>query len=174
MEIIKPNSINPGTGANRARILYRDLGICELCFKPACDRHHKDGNEFHNSKDNIMFLCRIHHMEIDGRLNKFKLLPKKPKLQITKKCKVCGIMSFPLRKGKCHVCNEYYRRNGNNRPRMFIERRIISPCNECGDLFEADSFRSKYCGFCKSIVKRNRHAYYEMERRKIPRIGKGL
>jgi hypothetical protein len=130
MRMLKPNSIVPETGAYRARALYPDLGNCSLCSSPAFDRHHIDGNKFNNNKSNIMFLCRVHHMEVDGRLNKLKALPKKPRLETPRECKVCRKKVYPIRKGRCHSCNEYYRRNGIDKAQILIENSIVSPCNE--------------------------------------------
>jgi hypothetical protein len=51
-------------GRQRARQLY---GVV-----PGMDIHHKDGNTCNNSPQNIMFIPRRYHMEIDGRLEVFK------------------------------------------------------------------------------------------------------
>ena len=32
------------------------------------ERHHVDGNPLNNVPENIAWLCRHHHMELDGRL----------------------------------------------------------------------------------------------------------
>ena len=49
-----------------------ELEDCEKCGKGKAERHHLDDNTANNSKENIMFLCRKCHMEIDGRLEKFR------------------------------------------------------------------------------------------------------
>ena len=41
---------------------------CEVCSNDHSERHHIDGNTLNNSPENIKFLCRKHHMELDGRL----------------------------------------------------------------------------------------------------------
>jgi hypothetical protein len=48
------------------------LGPCERCGKPATDRHHKDADTGNNSPENVQILCRTCHMELDGRLEKFR------------------------------------------------------------------------------------------------------
>jgi len=44
------------------------LGPCNICGKEARDLHHKDGNPFNHSAENIQELCRKCHMVVDGRL----------------------------------------------------------------------------------------------------------
>lgn len=41
--------------------------LCEVCERPAHDRHHRDGDSFNNVIENIAFLCRKCHMDVDGR-----------------------------------------------------------------------------------------------------------
>jgi hypothetical protein len=51
-------------------------------------------------------------MTVDGRIAKIKVsgMPRrKPNMS---PCSVCSEVKPPLRKGKCHRCNEYLRRNG--------------------------------------------------------------
>lgn len=62
--------ITETTGRLRANRMYPELGTCEHpgCEKPAVDRHHIDGNTSHNERSNLAFLCRFHHLEVDGRL----------------------------------------------------------------------------------------------------------
>jgi hypothetical protein len=172
MIIRKPSSTLQGTGAVRCRAIYPVIGNCELCDKLAFDRHHIDGNRLNNNENNIMFLCRTHHMEVDGRLSRFKELPKKPRLETPRECKVCRKKVYPIRKGRCHSCNEYYRRNGIDKVQELIENRIISPCNECGNLFESSDCRRRFCEFCWPIILGNRHAYYELKRRKRKMLNK--
>jgi hypothetical protein len=77
----KGDAIKAQSGRSRAERWFTKKGLmCEFCGKPAIDRHHKDGNTANNSKDNVQFLCRRCHMQIDGRLDKFKK-SKKPDLQ---------------------------------------------------------------------------------------------
>ena len=54
------------TGRQRAIRMYSSRQ-CIICGKPG-ERHHKDGNTLNNNPDNVVFLCRSHHMEADGRL----------------------------------------------------------------------------------------------------------
>ena len=54
-------------GWDRAKRRFQ-LGACEVCGKPARDRHHRDDNPLNNGKANVMILCRRCHMQIDGRL----------------------------------------------------------------------------------------------------------
>jgi len=54
------------TAHGRCRRLYPDPIFCEVCGKKA-ERHHKDDDPFNNERSNIQFLCRKHHVEVDGR-----------------------------------------------------------------------------------------------------------
>lgn len=108
--------ITPNSQRRRARKLYQGLGDCELCGKPAVDRHHKDGNTGHNAFDNIQNLCRRCHMEVDGRLAKLIEAGKITRvISLPRPCAVCSRLYKPLRRGRCHSCNEYLRRNGKDR-----------------------------------------------------------
>lgn len=109
-----------GKGAKnmRARKWFEISGMCERCGeKPACDRHHKDGNPGNNERSNIAFLCRRCHMIVDGRLEQLRETqrknsqPKPPKL-----CVICGKPSKPLSHGRCINCAAYFRRRGIERP----------------------------------------------------------
>ena len=55
------------TGNHRAQIMY-PLEPCEVCGSEKSERHHKDDDTLNNDRSNIQFLCRKHHMEVDGRL----------------------------------------------------------------------------------------------------------
>lgn len=54
-------------GRNIAKRLFPIPDIlCEFCHtRQATDHHHKDGDTWHNYKDNIMFLCRSCHLKLD-------------------------------------------------------------------------------------------------------------
>jgi hypothetical protein len=60
------------TGNDRARRLYPHCPPCVICGALNSERHHKDGNPRNNKPDNIVFLCRRHHMEMDNRLENLK------------------------------------------------------------------------------------------------------
>lgn len=120
----------PKTGHWRARQLF-DLGKCEKCDQSAVERHHKDGNTLNNDPLNIERLCRRHHMESDGRLAQLisnNKIRQKPLPAIP--CITCGVPSKPLRRGKCHKCNEFFRHNGFDwslelsRPRKIISKKV--------------------------------------------------
>lgn len=103
-------------GHKRCRELYPVLGACEHdgCTAPAVDRHHIDGDPFNNARSNVAFLCRRHHMAVDGRgaiLGTFKV-----PVRLGKPCSNCQRSAKPLRRGRCGACNEYLRRTGEERP----------------------------------------------------------
>lgn len=64
----KGDAICRATGGGKARQLFPNLEPCVECGSSKSERHHIDGNPFHNSRSNIMWLCRHHHMKLDGRL----------------------------------------------------------------------------------------------------------
>jgi len=61
-------NIKPESARCRARRTYR-IKFCRICGGKA-EIHHKDGNPLNNEPDNIDFLCRKHHMELDGRIKR--------------------------------------------------------------------------------------------------------
>lgn len=103
------------SGRARARRRYKSIGDCENCgLVKATERHHKDANPLNNERSNIQKLCRRCHMTIDGRIERVRIMcknfPKKPRSEGP--CCVCTEQRWPLRKGRCHRCNEFLRRNG--------------------------------------------------------------
>jgi len=62
------DNIKPSSGRDRARIMYPQQP-CRICGKPS-ERHHKDDNPVNNKPSNVDFLCRKHHMEADGRMER--------------------------------------------------------------------------------------------------------
>lgn len=101
-------------GRFRARSFFRDIGKCETCLESdATDRHHLDGDTWNNERSNIRFLCRSCHMKEDGRLKRFVKsgtnagIKNRSPAQV---CSICSRLSKPLRHGRCHRCNEYFRR----------------------------------------------------------------
>ena len=111
----KGDSATDRAKRRRAQVMYK-LDKCEMCDDKATDRHHIDGIVGHNKRSNLLFLCRRCHMLIDGRMEKLTSL-ERPR-HSPKKCKICGELAKPLRKGLCSKCNEYFRRNGRHRPKL--------------------------------------------------------
>jgi len=102
-------------GRQRARASFA-LGPCERCGKNGVERHHKDANPLNNDPENIEILCRHCHMEIDGRLERFKLTSATAGLRDPRPCITCGEIARPARKGRCTNCAMYFRRTGVERP----------------------------------------------------------
>lgn len=106
---------------------------CQECnIKDAHDRFHKDGDLNNNKLENVIIVCRSCCMKLDGRLETLRLLNKRPRgpnknprpTKPPQPCIICTVLSKPLRKGKCHACNEYYRRNGRERSEILnVEKR---------------------------------------------------
>jgi ribosomal protein L40E len=61
------DAVSEKGGRTRAIRVY-DPQVCVKCGASPADRHHSDGNTANNSQENIAFLCRHCHMELDGRL----------------------------------------------------------------------------------------------------------
>ena len=74
----KGDSISEKGGRGRAQRLYPVVKPCERCGKKKAERHHRDNNTANNEPSNIHFLCRRCHMEIDGRLERFRQVAKRP------------------------------------------------------------------------------------------------
>ena len=141
----------------RARRKFK-LNNCEDCGKLAIDRHHEDGNPGNNSAENVFSLCRRCHMIRDGRLEKLRKMC--PPTKDPKPCTNCQKLSKPLRRGLCHACNEYMRRNGKHRPRREdwykkgITEKRKAPCLDCGNpagRFSGRVVRGR-CSTCYSKV----------------------
>lgn len=60
------------TGRSRAERYFPTPCPCEICGEAKTERHHGDGNPLNNEKGNIFWLCRKHHMEADGRMDKWR------------------------------------------------------------------------------------------------------
>lgn len=63
----KGDGVSEDSGRNRAQRWFQ-LKPCEICGSEKSERHHRDGNTSNNTLENIQFLCRKHHMEVDGRM----------------------------------------------------------------------------------------------------------
>ena len=59
-------NIDAASGRARAQRMYPKQ-LCCVCSSLG-ERHHKDGNPLNNEVNNIDWLCRKHHMKVDGRL----------------------------------------------------------------------------------------------------------
>ncbi len=62
----KGDSIKPKSGRQRAVKMYKS-SPCEVCGSTKSERHHIDGRTYNNLRENIMFVCRKHHVAIDRR-----------------------------------------------------------------------------------------------------------
>jgi len=89
------------------------LTKCESCDAQATDRHHIDGDTGNNVRANIAILCRRCHMIADGRLDAFKRAQRAA--MPPRQCVVCSRDTTRTWKGRCHACNEYFRRNARDR-----------------------------------------------------------
>lgn len=108
----KENATDPQTGRARAERMYSLEGkVCEVCGTTNYDtveRHHKNGNPLNNEPENIQFLCRYHHMIVDGRIQK----PARP-------CSNCGKLVQVSWIGRCENCYSYWRKNEVERPKRY-------------------------------------------------------
>lgn len=65
----KGSDVTPSTGRLRAEKMY-PLQPCEICGSKNSERHHIDRNPVNNSPENILFVCRKHHIIFDERIRK--------------------------------------------------------------------------------------------------------
>lgn len=56
-------------------------------------------------------------MNLDDRLKVLRNIPRPTKPQ---QCIICRLFKKPLRKGRCHACNEYYRKRGKERSEICL------------------------------------------------------
>lgn len=130
----------------RARRLYA-LGCCADCDAPARDRHHVDGNPRNNAPANVIPLCRRCHMARDGRLARFPMLPRRARTP-PRPCIVCAQLAKPLRRGRCHACNERHRRHGYDVPPPPPNVAFAGPCLVCGRVGSMYQYARQRCGRC--------------------------
>jgi hypothetical protein len=109
----KGDAATPDSKRGRARQKYVLPDICDQCKDaPAVERHHIDGNPGNNIPQNLSFLCRRCHQELDGRLaafieagrqaNQLRVVPPKP-------CAQCGRPFKRLARGLCKSCYDKQR-----------------------------------------------------------------
>lgn len=129
---------------NGKLIKPQKCSICELSKR--LEIHHED----YSKPLVVIWLCRKCHMIKDGRMDLIHIKKK----QAPKKCFICKRFMKPLRKGRCHACNEYFRRHGKERPYKEngkIELSLITHnalCKRCERKANIVGYPIK--GFCRS------------------------
>ena len=78
----KGENITNSTGRQRAEKMYYLLP-CQKCGSKNSERHHIDSNPKNNNRSNIMFVCRKHHVAIDGRMVKARQARNHPSIAPT-------------------------------------------------------------------------------------------
>jgi group I intron endonuclease len=93
------------------------------------------------------------------RISGFNILPFAfRQLKTKQRCLVCGKEAQPIRKGRCHACNEYHRRHKKERPykeNAFLEAReklTTQTCPGCNRPVTIAGHAAK--GICKSCYRR--------------------
>lgn len=135
---------------------------CNLCDKLAKDIFYKDGNYDNINKENIIFLCRSCRMYQDGSINKLieaarnnaikKFAPPKP-------CANCEKPYKPLRNGRCHSCDIYYRNNNIERPSYLYKE--FKQCINCCKSLKVYHSHGR-CGTCSVFF--NKHGFERPEK----------
>ena len=96
---------------------------CQNCkVVPAVERYHLDGQLDNIDPENIILVCRRCCMELDGRLDELKSIDHSYQITPPQPCIICRKLSKPLRKGRCHACNEYFRRHNKERSELLDVR----------------------------------------------------
>jgi len=126
--------------------------ICERCgLRKGLDSVYLDGNKDNLIETNIALYCRRCRMEIDGTLVKFLTAPR-PQFS-PKNCKICNALTNRLRRGRCHACNEFWRRNGFERSEK--QKKLPNPpapCVNCGKVLKLEKNR---CHACYEYLRKN-------------------
>ena len=73
------DAISEKGGRSRAGRLIPTPGPCVSCGDIPGERHHKDGDTSNNAPDNLIVLCRVCHMRLDGRLEMLRKVGQQPK-----------------------------------------------------------------------------------------------
>lgn len=128
--------------------------VCRVCDAQPIEWHGEDHPSRPNSRvsslrtqgasveriqaemDKCVPLCRVHHMELDGRLDAFRAAGSYQKGQVyvpPKPCSCCQMMTTRTRNGMCSTCD-----NHQSGRRL---RKRLSSCGCCRD-YEVDFGRS--------------------------------
>lgn len=101
---------------SKCQRMYPVLGMCERvpCQSEAPERHHVDGDTTNNTRHNVEFLCYGCHKLVHGDIATGRWRP--PQRQPAKPCRNCTKLAKPTWYGRCHTCNQYFRRTGTERP----------------------------------------------------------
>jgi hypothetical protein len=138
----KGDRATPKTGRGRALKQYPVLGACVQCGQPARHRHHVDRNPLNNEPENVQLLCTTCH-GLAHRGEKKPTRAPKP----AQPCITCGQPARPMRRGRCKLCDAYWRDHGIERPEsLWTVTRGDTICHECGR--EAPPLRRGLCSRC--------------------------
>ena len=111
---VADDSSKRSRAARRYKIVAGDK--CRVCkIKNAVDRYHKDGELDNIEPENILLVCRSCCMELDGRTESLKNMDHSFQIKPPQPCIICRKLRKPLRKGRCHACNEYFRKHNKER-----------------------------------------------------------
>jgi protein-arginine kinase activator protein McsA len=83
-------------GYNKQQILKqfkKNEIVCVLCNKKDIEIHHKDNNRLNNKKNNLLFLCSLHHKQVHQILKSGKEI----------KCQKCNYEWIYSGKSKFYV-----------------------------------------------------------------------
>ena len=96
---------NPMSSRRRAsKYLYPKPEPCEVCGEndpKKIDRHHIDRDPFNNDRNNIAFLCKLHHQRIHKNWTKRKIIADE-----YRDCEFCGATFLTKRWSKHRFCSQ--------------------------------------------------------------------
>jgi hypothetical protein len=136
----------------RARAYTRYKKKCDRCgLSKGIDTIFLDGNKDNLEQSNLAFYCRRCRMEKDGTLNVLKEVKHQKK--DPRPCKICNILSTNFWYGRCHTCNEFFRRNGFERSEKLPKEDVFckicntkvkypahGKCHTCYEFFRKNGF----------------------------------
>lgn len=149
----------PSALRTRTRLRHKLPDVCERCKQnKRLERHHIDGNPGNDDPANIACLCRLCHMQVDGRL--VALQQRNRDLPPCRHCGRAHRSSLGFRHGLCSACRSWRVRNGDDRPLHLIDEsgRVRKPppdprpCDECHRLVTI--LRRGLCGACNERKRR--------------------
>lgn len=148
-----------GSKQQRARAYTRYKKKCDRCgLSKGVDTIFLDGNKDNLEQSNLALYCRRCRMEKDGTLNIFKEIKHQKK--DPRPCKICNNLSTVFWHGRCHTCQEFFRRNSFERNEKLPKKDVF--CNVCNIKVKRPA--NGKCHTCYEFFRRNGFDRNEMNK----------